>query len=367
MVIAVDSMALFLLFVTSRLAISNFIVSRHKTKYFILTANFVMAELILEIISLIIDCRNNLFCIVLNYIDIILAFIIMPLPIIYILFLHNTFFIKYKNIIFLPVFINAFFLLLNIKYKWIFTITAENAYIHGNFYFSQILISFSYLILLIFSDLYAFRKIDRAEYFVLQSLYILPIAGTAFQMLFYKSGCMIIWSSAAFALILYYIFIRENEFKIDKLTNARNRDSFIKEMEYIKKNIYKDNIWIGVFDVNNLKVINDTYGHNCGDEIIFRASYFLRKAFDANCMVFRTGGDEFCVICHGQSKKSLAAMDNTFINYINDYNKSNSIPLIIAKGYALCKSDNYENIYSVYSSADTNMYKDKRKTKRYSK
>ena len=53
-----------------------------------------------------------------------------------------------------------------------------------------------------------------------------------------------------------------------------------------------DNFLIGVFDINNLKAVNDSLGHEVGDDFIFEASRIICTAF-RNSTIFRIGGDEF--------------------------------------------------------------------------
>ena len=54
-----------------------------------------------------------------------------------------------------------------------------------------------------------------------------------------------------------------------------------------------------LFDINNLKLVNDTQGHNAGDTYIRKATHIICQYF-SHSQVFRIGGDEFAVVLEGQ-------------------------------------------------------------------
>lgn len=54
-----------------------------------------------------------------------------------------------------------------------------------------------------------------------------------------------------------------------------------------------------IFDIDNFKKINDTYGHPFGDKVIIQAGQNLKHRFSQHAMIGRLGGDEFCVFCYG--------------------------------------------------------------------
>lgn len=80
----------------------------------------------------------------------------------------------------------------------------------------------------------------------------------------------------------------------DPLTEVYNRR---KLNEYYAEVIQKDNlsIWVFVFDLDNFKSLNDTFGHAIGDQILFNLVKILMNEFPSNALVSRLGGDEFCV------------------------------------------------------------------------
>ena len=60
-------------------------------------------------------------------------------------------------------------------------------------------------------------------------------------------------------------------------------------------------------DVNQFKVVNDTYGHDTGDELLVEVAARLRAAVESDALVCRIGGDEFIVLFEDVPSTSAAA------------------------------------------------------------
>ena len=90
------------------------------------------------------------------------------------------------------------------------------------------------------------------------------------------------------------------------ITEVHNKTSLEKKIQ--KLNDLPSTFQIGVmmFDLNNLKYVNDTYGHEKGDEFIQTFTYCLTRILDKNSFLARYGGDEFILI---QKNTSLSALE----------------------------------------------------------
>ena len=124
------------------------------------------------------------------------------------------------------------------------------------------------------------------------------------------------------------------------------------------------------FDLNNLKKINDTLGHQCGDCLISGYAAILKSTFPEGCVIGRMGGDEYIVIKDAE-KMGQQDIDND-IKRLNDnvadYNdKEQRFAYSAAYGYALKTDvsgcDMHVDAHDVYSIADCRMYDMKRKMK----
>ena len=174
----------------------------------------------------------------------------------------------------------------------------------------------------------------------------------------------------AFTIMYYYIAIKEitrvyeNEKEreiykklafTDGLTGLKNRLAFEEKMNYINRNLslYKGNAFF-VFDLNNLKLINDTMGHSSGDKYIIKSIIILNEVLGEFGDIYRIGGDEFVFI--GEHYFDIEAT----IDILKDKLKIcyNNEIMGIAYGYKKI-TEEYDDIYDVYSLADNEMYKNK--------
>jgi len=91
-----------------------------------------------------------------------------------------------------------------------------------------------------------------------------------------------------------YSRILKDEKERDGLTGLFNKGKFLS----MKDSLFRKQKAIAVLnmDVNNLKYLNDTFGHEAGDKLIVKAAESLKKIEARNVMPFRVGGDEFLVV-----------------------------------------------------------------------
>lgn len=89
----------------------------------------------------------------------------------------------------------------------------------------------------------------------------------------------------------------------DLLTGLYNRTYL---QAYLRKNIRRA-FTVGIFDMNDLKGINDHHGHRSGDLAIVRFTSDLRAAFPPEVVFFRMGGDEFMCILYDMSREAISA------------------------------------------------------------
>lgn len=152
----------------------------------------------------------------------------------------------------------------------------------------------------------------------------------------------------------------------DGLTRVKNKACYIDYIEKLAAEEKEGDLKyaVVVFDVNSLKWVNDTYGHEEGDRLIIAASRKIGDIF-SNSPIFRLGGDEFAVIMSGQDyplrETLLQQFQNDTENCIFDEKKG--IELSVASGMAVYPEDgvDYE---SVFRRADERMYQEKKKMKR---
>lgn len=147
----------------------------------------------------------------------------------------------------------------------------------------------------------------------------------------------------------------------DALTGLKNKHAYIDLESQINQTIEDGKpktFAVAIFDVNGLKMVNDTQGHVAGDEYIRNAGKMICEEFK-HSPVFRVGGDEFAVIMQGVDCKNI----EEHIRKIEEMNEKNraSGEVTVACGYAVYDGD--RDVSSVFKRADTLMYENKRKQK----
>lgn len=122
----------------------------------------------------------------------------------------------------------------------------------------------------------------------------------------------------------------------------------------------EQNMAICVFDLNNLRIINNQQGHERGDLYINLFAKSLRKGVDENQFVGRCGGDEFIAFFKDVSKEDVK---RNLENIKKECAKCSEIPLSYAAGFAYSNDFSTLTMRELFCQADKNMYIDKNQAK----
>lgn len=122
----------------------------------------------------------------------------------------------------------------------------------------------------------------------------------------------------------------------------------------------EQNMAICVFDLNNLRIINNQQGHERGDLYIRSFAKSLRKGVDENQFVGRCGGDEFIAFFKNVTKEDVK---RNLENIKKECAKCSEIPLSYAAGFACSNDFSKLTMRELFCQADKNMYIDKNQAK----
>lgn len=122
----------------------------------------------------------------------------------------------------------------------------------------------------------------------------------------------------------------------------------------------EQNMAICVFDLNNLRIINNQQGHERGDLYIRSFAKSLRKGVDENQFVGRCGGDEFIVFFKNVTKEDVK---RNLENIKKECAKCSEISLSYAAGFAYSNDFSTLTMRELFCQADKNMYIDKNQAK----
>lgn len=187
---------------------------------------------------------------------------------------------------------------------------------------------------------------------------------------FYAIGCLV-------STCIIHSFVQMNEKVIhnqelgsvkqmafkDPLTNVRNKNAYA-EM----KKTYDAKIWdktlrevgLVVFDVNDLKKVNDGQGHEAGDRLIQEASRMICETYK-HSPVFRIGGDEFVALLEGEDYRNRGYLLRIF-NEKADSNKKFG-GAVVSAGMDIFDFDRDLSIDDIFERADLQMYERKKELK----
>lgn len=153
----------------------------------------------------------------------------------------------------------------------------------------------------------------------------------------------------------------------DSLTGLKSNAAYNKMVDQIDKDIHlgKAEFSMYIMDMNNLKLMNDTYGHKKGDEMLIDAANLMKKVWPEDS-IYRIGGDEFAVLLNNSVASQYEDHIKTFDKEIEKFNQANDkydIELQIAIGLAVYNKGRDESFVDVFRRADNQMYEDKHKKK----
>lgn len=194
------------------------------------------------------------------------------------------------------------------------------------------------------------------------------------QLLF--TGIMMAYIASIFVLYILNIYLfKSSDYlsiklssETDALTGVLNRKAglnFLKErMQNIQ--VKKGQLTVCFIDVNNLKTVNDEYGHKIGDELIKNTSKIIKTALREGDEIARLGGDEFLVIFDSCSIEQAVRAWDRIIEKFESFNltERNIYDISVSVGFSEYNHKMNISHDTLIELADSEMYKNKERYKR---
>lgn len=146
---------------------------------------------------------------------------------------------------------------------------------------------------------------------------------------------------------------------VDELTQLANRRKCDEVLDGLS-GMYT----IVSLDMNSLKYINDTFGHDYGDRAIQAFATCIRKAFPKEVTVGRMGGDEFIAIAPGMDEAAAKSCVDAMNGQMAAYNIINNEPFKLSAAWGIAQGKGSDNPREIYTAADQKMYDCKRLMKK---
>ena len=181
---------------------------------------------------------------------------------------------------------------------------------------------------------------------------------------------IILFTMAGFLFLMYLVdsfLVREleknaNYDTLTRLLNRRSLDGYL-QRAYQDAKSGKEDFALVMIDIDNFKKVNDTYGHEFGDEVLKAVGNVLTRGTHKNDMIFRWGGEEFLLILYTNSINSINVADRIRKDIQADpiVGDKNSLYVTVTMGVS-----NYRDgitIKEMLEEADANLYKGKKSGK----
>ena len=150
----------------------------------------------------------------------------------------------------------------------------------------------------------------------------------------------------------------------DNLTSLNNRNAYI---EYVKEVSVAENmpLLIMIGDVNNLKKINDTYGHLHGDKLLMTVTKAVKDNTQERAFLARIGGDELVLLLPNADERDAVSFIASVTESLNAIKDPKSGTPSVSWGYSFMQ-DASENYNDVFRAADAIMYEAKKRAREIS-
>lgn len=163
----------------------------------------------------------------------------------------------------------------------------------------------------------------------------------------------------------YISYINELAYR-DPLTGVKNKTAYLEvanQMDELAR-LKRPEFAVIVFDINGLKTVNDTYGHDFGDILIADTCKIICNTFKQS-PIYRIGGDEFVALLEKEDYKNSIQLLSQMQHDIDVYNEQphNKIKISVAKGIAVYSEATDFTFQDVFKRADNAMYFNKAKIK----
>ena len=151
----------------------------------------------------------------------------------------------------------------------------------------------------------------------------------------------------------------EEQAVIDELTKTYNRKYFNEKLQEQLELFKRYNVvfCIALFDIDNFKVVNDSYGHKVGDDVLVNICKIIKKNIRITDILFRVGGEEFIIMYRKTKIEDAFKSAEKIRELIENAQIIENHPVTISIGLTQAKENDTQE--SLFSRSDNLMYKSK--------
>lgn len=245
-------------------------------------------------------------------------------------------------------------------FRWVYDIDINGVYHRGPLFVVEMVICYGYLLMGFILLIKRRKSMIEMDFRFLTLFCLMPLIGGLVQGLIY--GVLLMWASSCCALTILYLYLQERMIQTDYLTGAWTRNSFEYYLSQKLKADQKNPFGVVYVDIDNLKTINDRYGHAEGDVAIKATVLSIREVLRKGDAIARLGGDEFAILLNISSRETLDAIAQRIRTAVSRYNDASGKPyrLTLSLGGDIFIESAENTVDSIVNKADRLMYANKR-------
>lgn len=255
-------------------------------------------------------------------------------------------------------------------FGWMLVIDDQNRYLHGPLYFIYVIVYLLIVALVIYNFFTygnTFRRKNRASLYAIMAFLLVGIFLQEASVFNVRTAYLTMAVGACLLFIHYTEFsqlksddsfsIQHLQLMTDPLTGVKSRYAYSEMLKsYESGHPISQDLVVFSVDVNGLKIVNDTLGHEAGDELICGAADCIRLVMEGEC--FRTGGDEFIVLTHIGKQQAQNIIDK-LKRETQKWSGTLVKHLCLAAGYATALDHPGFTAEELIRKSDLKMYADK--------
>jgi diguanylate cyclase (GGDEF)-like protein len=272
---------------------------------------------------------------------------------------------KISIIVYVITLFHVILLAANLKWHFYFYIEPDtNLFFRGKAYILRMIISYSPLVFVIIEFFVSRCRFKKSSVFILFLLLVFSCAGSSIDLLL--GSLRFIWPCMSAVLLYSYFFIIQTDTRLDGLTGIGNRYSFNEFTDRLSKCSSGESWAIVMIDMDHFKEINDTLGHQEGDNALRDMAAIIKGCLKGSDFAARYGGDEFVIATRVEN--GIGALINELQEAVGRHNEKKSRPfkIEISYGYDVFVADGSGSIDDFLNHIDSLMYKHKEERRRSS-
>ncbi len=239
---------------------------------------------------------------------------------------------------------------IGMKFAFYYTVDEINntlVFNRGYVNFTSHIVSALLLLYVIIVSFKLMSSNHKSDGLVILTCSLFVIVAVVLESISITNGVNLLNITAAVSCVFYYLFIYRDRNRRDALTNLFNRKTYYEDLSNVGSRV------VGVIqiDMNGLKFINDTQGHEEGDKAIKAIAKAIVTSIKKDMAAYRMGGDEFLIFSTRSSKESL-------VNVLEDI-KTKIEECGYYCSFGLAYKENKEDYESLAKLAEEAMYFDK--------